>query len=101
LDVIITATSVADTSKAASAIVTVLAVTVLVSPGSALIPVNATTQLNATKFTAAVGNDPNNKGVSWALARHNRMFSGMRDGRACQHGERRGNYLYCAPDSTG
>lgn len=67
LDVIITATSVADTSKAASAIVTVLAVTVLVSPGSALIPVNATTQLNATKFTAAVGNDPNNKGVSWAL----------------------------------
>jgi dienelactone hydrolase len=67
LTVTITATSVFNTQVSNFTTVTVLPVTVSVSPTSALIPVNATTVLNATPFTAMVGNDPGNKGVSWTL----------------------------------
>jgi len=67
LTVTITATSVFNTQVSNSTTVTVLAITVSVSPTSALIPVNATSALNATPFTATVGNDPSNKGVSWTL----------------------------------
>jgi dienelactone hydrolase len=63
LTVTLTATSMIDTTKSAFANITVPAITVSVSPGSALIPVNATQQLAAT-----VQNDPANKGVTWALS---------------------------------
>jgi dienelactone hydrolase len=67
LTVTITATSVFNTLVSNTAQITVLAITISVLPTSALIPVNATTVLNATPFTATVGNDPSNKGVSWTL----------------------------------
>jgi dienelactone hydrolase len=66
LTVTITATSVFN-QVSNSATVTVLAITVSVSPTSALIPVNATALLNKTLFTAAVVNDPSNNGVTWTL----------------------------------
>jgi dienelactone hydrolase len=62
LTVTLTATSVADSSKTGSATITVPAISVSVSPGSALMPVNATQQ-----YTATVRNDPANKGVTWTL----------------------------------
>ena len=63
LSVTITASSVFDTSVSNSAIVTVPAITVAATPHSALIPTNVNQQ-----FTATVGNDPGNKGVTWTLA---------------------------------
>ncbi len=62
LTVTLTATSVADSSKTRSATITVPAISVSVSPGSTLMPVNATQQ-----YTATVRNDPANKGVTWTL----------------------------------
>ncbi len=62
LTVTLIATSVADPSKSRSATITVPAISVSVSPGSALMPVNATQQ-----YTATVRNDPANKGVTWTL----------------------------------
>ncbi|HEX6906211.1 MAG TPA: choice-of-anchor D domain-containing protein [Terriglobales bacterium] len=58
----ITATSVADTTKSGSAGVTVLAITLSVTPASALIPLNASQQ-----YTATVNNDPTNQGATWTL----------------------------------
>ncbi len=63
LSVTITATSVFNTLVSNSAIVTVPAITVATTPHSALIPANVNQQ-----FTATVGNDPANKGVTWTLA---------------------------------
>jgi dienelactone hydrolase len=62
LNVLLTATSVTNTSATGSANVTVPAIVVSVAPGSALIPTNITQQ-----FTAAVNNDRANKGVTWTL----------------------------------
>src|SRR5207245_2733772 len=62
LTVTITAASVADGSKAASAVITVPAVQVAISPASVSVATLGTQQ-----FTATVMNDPNNKGVSWSL----------------------------------
>ena len=67
LPISIVATAVSDTTKSNSVGVTVLAITVSISPPSAIIPVGATTQLNATPFTATVANDSSNGGVTWAL----------------------------------
>src|SRR5438876_1768131 len=71
-NVAITATSAADPTRSASAVVTVIApqsISVSVSPTSASIPVNATQQ-----FTATLQNDPSNKAVTWAL---------MQEGASC------------------
>src|SRR2546425_720864 len=62
LPVTTTATSAADTTKSGSATITVPAITVAVSPGSANVPVRGT-----QNFTATVGNDAGNKGVTWTL----------------------------------
>src|SRR5439155_142486 len=62
LTVTITAASVADGSKAASAIITVPAIQVAISPASVSVATLGTQQ-----FTATVTNDPSNKGVSWTL----------------------------------
>ena len=62
LTVTITAASVADGSKAASAIITVPAIQVAINPASVSVATLGTQQ-----FTATVMNDPNNKGVSWSL----------------------------------
>ena len=67
LPVSITATSVSDTTKSNSTGITVLAITVSLSPSSGSIPVGATSQLNATPFTATVANDSSNGGVTWTL----------------------------------
>jgi dienelactone hydrolase/ribosomal protein L18E len=63
----IVATSVSDTSQQSGLDITVLAINVSVAPVSAIIPVNADPQLNATSFTATVNNDPSSKGTSWTL----------------------------------
>lgn len=63
LTVTITATSAADNTKKASATITVPAITVAVAPSSANVAVKGT-----TTFTATVGNDAANKGVTWALS---------------------------------
>lgn len=62
LAVTVTATSVTYNPATAIANITVPAITVSVSPGSALIPLNSTQQ-----FTATVGYDPANAGVTWIL----------------------------------
>lgn len=67
LPVTIVATAVSDTSKSNSVVLTVLAITVSISPTSGTIPVGATTQLNATPFTATVANDSSNGGATWTL----------------------------------
>ena len=67
ITIAIVATSVSDVSKSNSVGITVLAITVAVDPVSAIIPVNAITALNATKFAATVGNDSSNQGVTWTL----------------------------------
>jgi predicted dienelactone hydrolase len=61
LPVTLTATSVADHSKSGTANIIVPAISVFVSPGSALIPINATQQ-----FTATINFDPKVQGASWA-----------------------------------
>ena len=63
LAVTITATSVFNTGASNFAQVMVHAITVSVTPTSALMPVNATQQ-----FTAMDSNDPTNAGVTWALS---------------------------------
>ncbi len=68
ITITIVATSVSDVSKSGSVGITVLAITVAVAPGSAIIPVNAITALNATTFAATVGNDSSNQGVTWSLS---------------------------------
>jgi dienelactone hydrolase len=61
------ATSISDTTKSGAAAITVLAITVSLTPASGFIPVGAISALNATSFTATVGNDTNNQGVTWNL----------------------------------
>jgi dienelactone hydrolase len=61
------ATSVSDATKSGGTAITVLAITVAVTPVSGLIPVGAISSLNATTFTATVGNDSSNQGVTWSL----------------------------------
>ncbi len=63
----VVATAVSDVSKSGSIGITVLAITVSISPASAQIPVNAITALNATTFAASVGNDSSNQGVTWTM----------------------------------
>jgi dienelactone hydrolase len=63
LTVTVTATSVANPLAMASAIVTVLAITVGIEPQSATVLAGTTQQ-----FTATVGNDPSNKGVTWTVS---------------------------------
>ena len=65
--VTVVATSVSDVYKNGAVDITVLAITIAVTPESAIIPVNAITALNATTFAATVGNDSNNQGVTWTL----------------------------------
>jgi dienelactone hydrolase len=62
--VTLTATSITDTTKSASAVVTVVLppISVSVGPRSVLMGVNATQQ-----FIATVQNDPADKGVTWTL----------------------------------
>ena len=63
LMVTLTATSVADSTKSASVEITVPAPTsVSISPSSASVPSGGTQQ-----FTATVGNDPANAGVTWQV----------------------------------
>lgn len=73
LTVTLTATSLADSSKSGSANIIVPAISVAVSPGSALMPVNTTQD-----FTATVHFEPSNKGATWAL-----MQGGASCGPAC------------------
>ena len=61
------ATSISDPTKSGAAAITILAITVSITPASAFIPVGAIPALNATPFTATVGNDSSNKGVTWNL----------------------------------
>ncbi len=63
LQVSVTATSVANSLAMASAAVTVPAVTVDVEPPGATVEATMTAQ-----FTATVSNDPDNKGVTWAVS---------------------------------
>jgi dienelactone hydrolase len=66
LTVTVTASSVSDSTKSSSATVTVPAIAVsAVSPNSGIIPVNATQQ-----FTATIGNDATNAGVTWTLTQN-------------------------------
>jgi dienelactone hydrolase len=67
LGVTIVATSVSDTAQTGAIAITVLAITISISPASARIPVNATTALNKTPFTATVSNDASNQGATWTL----------------------------------
>ena len=62
LSVTITATSVTNSAASNTATATVPAISVSISPASALIPLNITQQ-----FTATVSNDPTTKGVVWTL----------------------------------
>jgi len=57
---VLTATSLTDPSKSGTAQITVPAISVAVTPTSALIPINATQQ-----FTGNVNYDPAGKGVAW------------------------------------
>jgi dienelactone hydrolase len=63
LHVTVNATSVADSRVLGWATVTVPAITVAGEPDSATVPGNTTAQ-----FTATVGNDLSNKGVTWAVS---------------------------------
>lgn len=65
LPVTITATSVSDATKSGSTTVTVLAITLSISPASALIPLNITQALTPT-----LANDPANAGVSWTITQN-------------------------------
>src|SRR5689334_37617 len=62
--VTITATSVLDTTKSATIIITVPFVTIAVTPLSASIEATAT----VPNLTATVAHDPSNKGVSWTVS---------------------------------
>jgi hypothetical protein len=65
LTITLTATSAADTTKTAAATITVPAITVSVAPTSANVAVSG-----FTSFTATVGNDGANKGVTWMLTQN-------------------------------
>src|SRR6266576_2560061 len=67
LGVTIVATSVSNTAQTGAIAITVLAITVSISPASALIPVNAISSLNKTPFTATVSNDASSQGATWTL----------------------------------
>lgn len=66
----ITATSMSDTNQSGNAGVTVLAITVAVTPTSALIPITASLQYNGT-----VNNDPTNKGATWTVTQNGSICS--------------------------
>ena len=70
LPVQIVATSDSDPNQTGSVQITVLAIGVVVSPGSAIIPTAATAALNATPFTVTVSNDSSNQGATWALTQN-------------------------------
>ena len=63
----IVATSISDTTKTGGTGITILAITISITPASGFIPVGAISALNATAFTATVGNDSSNQGVTWTL----------------------------------
>jgi pimeloyl-ACP methyl ester carboxylesterase len=63
LQVTVKATSAADSQAAALATVTVPAITVAMQPATNIVPGNTTAQ-----FTATVGNDLANKGVTWTVS---------------------------------
>jgi len=63
LQVTVTATSVANSQAAALATVTVNPITIAVQPYTVTVPGNTTAQ-----FTATVGNDLANKGVTWTVS---------------------------------
>lgn len=63
LSATIVATSVADTSKSASATISVPAIVVTVSPPGVTLQPGGTQQ-----FTATVSNDPSSKGVTWTVS---------------------------------
>ena len=89
------ATSVADTTKSNTVTITVPApTTVSVSPGSATVGTGGTQQ-----FTATVGNDPANGGVTWQLFARlwcNRIFAG----KCYPIGEQPVIYLPCSGCGT-
>lgn len=62
LTVTISATSQTDSRQSSSTTITVLAITVSISPGSALIPMNV-----ALSFTPTIQYDPANAGVNWTV----------------------------------
>jgi dienelactone hydrolase len=70
LAVTITATSVFNTGAQSTAGVTVHTVTVSVTPGSVLLPINVTQD-----FTATVAHDPASKGVTWTAAQNGAVCS--------------------------
>jgi uncharacterized protein (DUF2141 family) len=65
LQVLVTATSVADNTKSATVTVSIIPppISVDINPGSALIPPTGTMQ-----FSAGVTNDSNNAGVTWSIS---------------------------------
>lgn len=65
LTVILTAKSVTDTMKTASAPITVPAITISISPPFANVAINTTQQVTGT-----VNNDPSNAGVTWTLTQN-------------------------------
>ena len=65
LNVTVTATSMTNTAAFSTASVVVPAITISLSPNSALIPLNITQQ-----YTATVSNDPATNTVVWALAQN-------------------------------
>jgi predicted dienelactone hydrolase len=71
LAVTVTATSVAYTGATGTASVTVPAITVAVSPVSALIPLNS----KGVQFTGTVANDLTNSAVSWTLVQSSNSCS--------------------------
>ena len=70
LSVTIVATPVSDPNQAAGLTITVPAITVALTPSSAIIPVDATAAMNATPFTATVSNDSSSQDVTWALTQN-------------------------------
>lgn len=64
-DVTITAVAMSDPTKSGSTTVTVLAITMSLSPNSAIIPLNV-----AQAFTATVVNDSANAGVNWSITQN-------------------------------
>jgi predicted dienelactone hydrolase len=87
LSVTVTATAVAYNGAIATASITVPAITVSVSPGSALMPLNSTLQ-----FSATVANDPAAAGVTWSP-----MQSGTSCSPACGSVSASNPTTYTAP----
>jgi dienelactone hydrolase len=75
LSVTIVATSISDTTQSGAITINIPAITVLLSPTSAIIPVGATAALNGTPFAPTVNNDSSAQvNVNWTL---------MQNGAAC------------------